>query len=96
MKTVNLKTGIATAILALALSSFANAQQQRNDQKKPPTFAELLKELDANEDGNLAESEVKGPLKDDFAKIDTDEDGFISEKELKNAPKPKGGKRKSK
>lgn len=94
-KTVNLKTGIATAILALTLSSFANAQQRNNDQKKPPTFAELLKELDKNEDGKLAKSEVKGPLIDDFAKIDTDEDGFISEKELKNAPKPKKGERKN-
>ena len=81
----------------LGCVTFSNAQQQRNnDQKKPPTFAQLLKEMDKNEDGKLAKSELEGPLKDDFAKIDTDEDGFITEAEFKKAPKPKGGERKNK
>ena len=37
--------------------------------------------------------ELKGPIKDDFAKIDTDEDGYITKEELEKAPKPKGRKR---
>lgn len=55
----------------------------------PPTFAKLLKDLDANEDGKLSQEEARGPLKDDFAKIDTNEDGYINETEFKSgAPKP--------
>ena len=97
MKTTNLKSGIIAMLLFLGCVTFSNAQpQQKNDQKKPPTFAALLQEMDKNEDGKLAKSELKGPLKDDFAKIDTDEDGLISEAEFKKAPKPKGGERKNK
>lgn len=54
----------------------------------PPSFDKLLSKMDANEDGKLETSEVKGPLKQDFSKIDTDGDGFISKYELENAPKP--------
>ena len=54
----------------------------------PPSFAELLEKMDANQDGKLARSEVQGRLKDHFAKVDTNEDGFITEEEMKNAPKP--------
>ncbi|MEP5253897.1 MULTISPECIES: EF-hand domain-containing protein [Winogradskyella] len=88
---------MTTAVLAFGLmisSSIGFAQSQdRQERKAPPTFAQLLEEMDANEDGKLAESEIKGPLKDQFSKIDTDEDGFISEEEFKNAPKPERKKR---
>lgn len=81
-KTVTLVFGIA---LFISTNSFAQSEN-REDRKKPPKFSELLKEMDADEDGK---SEVKGPLKKDFAIIDANEDGFISEEELKKAPKPK-------
>jgi len=71
----------------------SNAQSRENGPAKtPPTAKEILKQLDANKDGQLSIKEVKGPLKEDFKKIDTDEDGFISIKELEKAPKPKGPK----
>lgn len=60
----------------------------QNRRGGPPQFSQLLTEMDSNKDGQLAASEVQGPLKNDFAKIDTNEDGFISESEFKNAPKP--------
>ncbi len=44
--------------------------------------------MDANNDGKLSESEVKGPLKKDFSKIDTNDDGFLTVEELEKAPKP--------
>ena len=50
--------------------------------------------MDKNDDGKLSKDEVKGPLKDEFAKIDTDEDGFISKKEFEKAPRPKRKERK--
>lgn len=95
MKSNTLKAVILVFGVALFMSSNALAQSNdRQQRKEPPTYAELLKEMDANEDGKLAKDELKGPLKDDFAKIDTDEDGFISEEEFKNAPKPERKERK--
>jgi len=81
---------IGTFSLVLLISTASFAQQGNSDEKPkgPPTFKQLLKEFDTNEDGKISQKEVKGPLAEDFKKIDTDEDGFISEKELKNAPKP--------
>lgn len=75
---------------SLGLVAVSNAQSRNNERKEPPTYAELLKKLDANEDGKLAKDELKGPLKEDFKSIDKNEDGFISEIEFKTAPKPKG------
>ncbi|WP_151894692.1 EF-hand domain-containing protein [Patiriisocius marinistellae] len=96
MKSINLKRGVLVALFCLAFVTFSNAQKQRgNDRKAPPTFAELVEELDANEDGKLAKDELKGPLKENFTEIDTDEDGFITEKEFKDAPKPKRKERRS-
>ncbi|WP_323787988.1 EF-hand domain-containing protein [Psychroserpens sp.] len=68
----------------------------KQERKEPPTFSELLKEMDKNEDGKLSKDEIKGPLKENFSKVDTDEDGFITEKEFEKAPKPKKGERKGK
>lgn len=95
MKT-HFKKALIAIVFCLGITSITTAQQDNGHQRKePPTFAELLKEMDTNEDGKLAKDELKGPLKDDFAKIDTDEDGFISKKEFENAPKPERGKRPS-
>ncbi len=68
-------------------SAFGQSQN-RQERKKPPTFEEMIEEMDANEDGKLSEDEIKGRLKKDFAKIDTDEDGFITAEEFEKAPKP--------
>ena len=90
MKSTNtLKAGLLLGMLVTFGTATMNAQS-RGDRKEPPTYAKLLEEMDANEDGKLAEDEVKGPLKESFSEIDTDEDGYISEEEFKNAPKPKG------
>nr|WP_321233176.1 EF-hand domain-containing protein [uncultured Psychroserpens sp.] len=90
IKTVVLVFGIA---LFISNSSFGQ-QGNKDDRKEPPTFEQLLKEMDKNEDGKLSKKEIKGPLKKHFAKVDIDEDGFITEKEFEKAPKPKRGGRK--
>ena len=78
--------GVGTIII----TNFTYAQSEGNrERKEPPTFSELLKEMDKNEDGKLSKVELKGPLKENFSKVDLDEDGFITEEEFKKAPKPK-------
>ena len=92
MKRNTLKTGILLGMISFLFTISTNAQSSdRRDQQnhKPPTFSELLKKMDKNEDGKLSKEEVNGPLKDDFAKIDADEDGYITKKEFDKAPKPK-------
>ncbi|WP_178983995.1 MULTISPECIES: EF-hand domain-containing protein [Winogradskyella] len=92
MKNHTLKTVVLVAIVSLFMVNHSYGQDKQ-DRKGPPTYAKLLEEMDANDDGKLAKDEVKGPLKDSFSEIDTDEDGFISEEEFKNAPKPERKKR---
>ncbi|WP_282068392.1 EF-hand domain-containing protein [Olleya namhaensis] len=86
------KNILSTAVLVFGLTvlnvNSVNAQSNDRQKKEPPTFSQLLEEMDKNEDGQLSKAEIKGPLKNDFDKIDTDEDGFISEAEFKKAPKP--------
>ncbi|EDM44136.1 hypothetical protein SCB49_11112 [unidentified eubacterium SCB49] len=94
------KFSLKTAVMAFAFVcfgiTFSNAQSMgKREQQEPPTYAKLIEQFDANEDGKLAEDELKGPLKEQFSEIDTDEDGFISEEEFKNAPKPERGGRRS-
>lgn len=73
----------------------SSATQKRSQQGGPPSYSKLLTEMDANKDGKLSESEVQGPLQNEFAKIDSNSDGFISETEFENAPKPQRGQRPS-
>ncbi|MCL7764662.1 EF-hand domain-containing protein [Polaribacter sp. Z014] len=87
-KSTNKILAVIIVSLGLSASTFAQAGNSDERPKGPPTFKQLLKDLDANEDGKISLKEVKGPLAKDFKKIDTDEDGFLSEKEIKNAPKP--------
>ncbi len=96
MKNNRLKTGIIMGMITFLFTLSTNAQPSEKQQRgeKPPTFSELLKEMDTGKDGKLSVAEVKGPLKKIFADIDTNEDGFITEEEFENAPKPKKRARK--
>ncbi|MFQ3238976.1 MAG: Ca2+-binding EF-hand superfamily protein [Olleya marilimosa] len=84
---------LSTAVLVFGLTILSvnstNAQSNDRDKKEPPTFSQLLKEMDKDEDGKLSKTEIKGPLKDNFDKIDADEDGFITEAEFKKSSKTK-------
>ncbi len=95
MKKVSLKTGMITVLFICFGLAFSNAQSKGEKPQNPPTFSELLKKMDSNDDGKLSKDEVQGPLKDHFTKIDADEDGLITEEEMKKAPKPKRGERDS-
>ena len=97
MKKLTLKIvvgGVSLMLVAgITLINSAFAQNHQEKRQGAPTFAKILAEMDANEDGKLSKEEVKGPLKADFSKIDTDEDGFITKEEFEKAPKPEKGSR---
>lgn len=78
------------SVLFFSNNTFAQSQN-RQERREPPTFAELIEKMDANEDGKLSKDEIKGRLKDHFEKVDADEDGFITEEEFEKAPRPKRG-----
>ncbi len=67
----------------------AQVQQRGEGERRqgPPSIEEVFK-MDADGDGLLAKSEIKGRLLERFDEIDTDKDGFISKEELAKAPKP--------
>jgi Ca2+-binding EF-hand superfamily protein len=89
MNTKHLKTALTFTLLVCFGIGTAFAQQKGERPQKPPTFEQLIEQMDANEDGQLSKSEVKGPLKEMFEEADANEDGFISEKEFQKMPKPK-------
>ncbi len=80
---------IVAMLLGLGFGAVTSAQGQERERKEPPTFEQLLEQMDSGKDGKLSVAEVKGPLKEIFADVDTNEDGYITEEEFENAPKPK-------
>jgi hypothetical protein len=66
MKSSLLKSTVLVFAIALFVSNSSFGQSQERQQKEPPTFSELVKEMDKNEDGKLSKSEIQGPLKNDF------------------------------
>ncbi|MEM9680040.1 MAG: EF-hand domain-containing protein [Bacteroidota bacterium] len=84
-----LRLGLVTSVVSMIFIFSGSAQQQgERERAKPPTFAQLLEDLDKNEDGKLSKKEIKGPLKAHFDEVDLNEDGFITEEEFEKAPKP--------
>ena len=95
------KVIIAVSIAVVSLGTYAckSSKNASNEGKKEQMGArqnrgemnveDVFKQLDANKDGKLSKSEVKGPLLESFSKIDTNEDGFLSKAEVEKAPKPK-------
>ena len=92
----NIIIAVFVVFLAIGCSSqktTTSTDERRPQQGWPPSYSELLAEMDANKDGKLSKSEVEGPLQNDFSKIDSDGDGFITITELEHAPKPQRGQR---
>ncbi|TRX49022.1 EF-hand domain-containing protein [Fulvivirga sp. M361] len=70
----------------------SGGQQRSGGQGGAPNFSQLLSQMDANKDGKLSKSEVKGRLVNDFSRIDSNSDGFITDSEMENAPRPQRGR----
>lgn len=71
-------------------TSTARTERSRPNRQggTPPNFSDLLDQMDANNDLKLSESEVQGPLKEQFSTVDENEDGFITAEEFANMPAP--------
>jgi hypothetical protein len=87
-------TKIGLLALGLAIFTACGSKQNKKNPERSggemPSVSELFAEMDSNKDDKLSESEVKGPLQNDFSKIDINSDGYIDKDELENAPKPEG------
>lgn len=92
------KIGVLSFVLAVAVSCSSTSNQGQSGQRPQqsqggqdrPSASDLISEMDTDGDGKLSESEVQGPLKNDFSSADTNGDGYLSEDELENA-EPQGG-----
>lgn len=101
MRNNTLKTVVFITLIAISISSCKSTTKTAdtsNRSKGSRDVGQIIESMDTDNDGKLTIEEVKGPLKNDFAKIDTNEDGFITKEELENAPKPQrrgpgGGRR---
>jgi len=74
--------------------NYSSEKRSRPAKGERPQFADLLSKMDADKNGLLSITEVKGPLKNDFSSIDTDNDGFISKSEFEAAPQKQRKRRK--
>ncbi len=87
---------IAVGILvigSLGCSAQNDAQaQERDGQRGKRDPQEVFTKFDANKDGQLEKSEVKGKLAKRFTQIDADNNGYITMAELEAAPRPQRGK----
>lgn len=93
MDTLYKSKAVIAVFLAISIGAVTSAQGQERERKEPPTFEQLLEQMDSGKDGKLSVAEVKGPLKEIFADVDTDENGYITKEEFEKAPKPKRKKR---
>ncbi len=83
-------------ILTFTFLISCKSNQEKKEQQEPngqrPSAAQLISELDGNEDGKLSKNEVNGPIADDFANIDSNNDGFLTLEELNKAGKNQGNR----
>ncbi|MEM5538190.1 YHYH protein [Olleya sp. AS48] len=83
-------------LLVLVYLISCKSNQEKKEQQEPngqrPSSAELISELDSNNDGKLSESEVNGPIANDFKIIDSNNDGFLTLDELNKAEKNQEGR----
>lgn len=75
---------------ATSTSSSTPEKTRQTRQGGPPSVDQIF-EMDSNNDGKLAKSELKGRILEQFDTIDADGDGFITRTEFENAPKPERG-----
>lgn len=79
-----------TILISCKSNQVKKEEQEPNGQR--PSSAQIISELDSNEDGKLSQSEVKGPIAEDFTNIDSNNDGFLTIEELHKTEKNQGNR----
>ena len=79
---------IKSSLLALALGSIANAQEQNQD-RPPRPLPPIIVALDADKDGVISAEEITNAAKA-LATLDKNKDGKLTHEELR-PPRPEGG-----
>ncbi|WP_159023942.1 MBL fold metallo-hydrolase [Formosa sp. L2A11] len=65
-------------------TSTTNAKTpQKVNSNTPPSFSQLLENMDTNNDQKISKTEAKGRLKSNFETRDKNNDGFLTEDEIK-------------
>jgi hypothetical protein len=86
---------LSAALLPIAVQAKpADALSQGQGKKSPPTPAQIIDRLDADQNGTLSQDEAKGPLAKKFDTIDVNGDGEIDANELELAREARKGKAK--
>lgn len=68
-----------------------NKELQQLDEQRPSS-AQIISEMDGNEDGKLSADEVYGPIADDFSSLDANSDGYLTVEELNKAENNQGNR----
>jgi Ca2+-binding EF-hand superfamily protein len=86
---------LSAALLPIAVQAKpADALSQGQGKKSPPTPAQIIDRLDADQNGTLSQDEAKGPLAEKFDTIDVNGDGEIDANELELAREARKGEAK--
>lgn len=75
------------SFIIISCKSNHESKLQNEPNKERPSSAQIISEMDGNEDGKLSQLEVKGPIAEDFTSIDSNNDGFLTLEELNKAEK---------
>lgn len=57
-------------------------REEKTNENTPPSFTNMLKRMDANNDGKISKSEAKGNIKENFQNRDKNKDGYITQNEM--------------
>jgi len=86
---------LSAALLPIAVQAKpADALSQGQGKKSPPTPAQIIDRLDADQNGTLSQDEAKGLLAEKFDTIDVNGDGEIDANELELAREARKGEAK--
>ena len=83
-----MKTRIIVLLLLATGTTVMAFGNVGGDRRKPPSAAELIQQLDKDEDGKISSAEFDGPS-EHFTRFDSNKDGYLSQDEIPSGPPPR-------